>query len=227
VSTPAFRVIRAGDSAVFVQLEERIDPAINAHAIRLARAVDAARVVGVRDVVPTYHSVAVYFDPLRTDFAGLSDLLSNAAQRTAQDTANSGPIGGSETAAVVRIPVSYGGDDGPDLGEVAAFAQMSAADVVARHAGRTYRVFMMGFVPGFPYMGTVDPAIAAPRRSTPRLRVPAGSGGIAGSQTGIYPAETPGGWQLIGRTRLQLFDLARPEPFLLKPGDTVEFYPEQ
>ena len=98
--------------------------------------------------------------------------------------------------------------------------------MIARHTGRVYLVFMMGFLPGFPYLGTVDPAIAAPRRATPRLRVPAGSVGIAGSQTGIYPAETPGGWQVIGRTPVTLFDMSRTDPFLLEPGDAVEFYAE-
>ena len=119
----------------------------------------------------------------------------------------------------------YGGEHGPDLGDVAAFAGLSEAEVVAKHVAVFYRVFMMGFVPGFPYMGTVDATIAVPRRTTPRVRVPAGSVGIAGSQTGIYPTETPGGWQLIGRTDVHLFDLSRPAPFLLKAGDTVQFYP--
>jgi KipI family sensor histidine kinase inhibitor len=214
-----FRIVRAGDSVTIVEFADRIDERVNDEAIALSNLVERARLAGVRDVVPTYRSVAVYFDPLRTDFAALQDLLSQASQHRAGE-----PTPGRAAGAPVRIPVRYGGEHGPDLGEVAAFAGLSEADVVARHVATTYRVFMMGFVPGFPYMGTVDPAIAAPRRPTPRVRVPAGSVGIAGSQTGIYPTETPGGWQLIGRTDMPLFDLSRAEPFLLKAGDAVEFY---
>jgi inhibitor of KinA len=125
----------------------------------------------------------------------------------------------------VSIPVCYDEDLGPDLPAVAAFAGLGPADVIRLHAGATYRVFMLGFVPGFAYMGIVDDRIAIPRHATPRVRVPAGSVGIAGVQTGIYPAETPGGWQLIGRTPLAPFDPDRPEPFLLKAGDAVRFRP--
>src|SRR6185503_17931278 len=127
--------------------------------------------------------------------------------------------------APVRIPVCYGGELGPDLGAVAGFSQMDEAAVVVAHTARTYRVFMLGFVPGFAYLGTVDDRIAMPRRSTPRVRVPVGSVGIAGVQTGVYPAETPGGWQLIGRTPVKPFDPFRDPPFLMKAGDSVQFYP--
>jgi inhibitor of KinA len=125
----------------------------------------------------------------------------------------------------VRIPVRYGEELGPDLEQVAAFGRMSQSDAIAFHAKPIYRVFMLGFVPGFAYLGIVDSRIAMPRRTTPRVRVPAGSVGIAGVQTGIYPAETPGGWHLIGRTPLKPFDALRPEPFLMKAGDSVQFYP--
>ena len=215
-----YRVVQAGDSVTIVEFEERIDERINAQAIALANRVERAQIAGVRDIVPTYRSVAVYFDPLRIDYAALQEALSGAGQHLVSEGATDRAVG-----APVRIPVRYGGEHGPDLGEVAAFAGLSEAEVVAKHVAVSYRVFMMGFVPGFPYMGTVDATIAAPRRTTPRVRVPAGSVGIAGSQTGIYPTETPGGWQLIGRTDVPLFDLSRPAPFLLKAGDTVQFYP--
>jgi inhibitor of KinA len=223
VNGDGFRLVHAGDSVVVLELENRIDERVNARAIRVAAALARARLRGVRDIVPTYRSVAVYFDPLRVDFTRLSDLLSTGARAAAdsEDAARPGP------RSPVRIPVRYGGPDGPDLADVAAFAKVSEAEVVARHTGRVYRVFMMGFLPGFPYLGTVDPVIAAPRRATPRLRVPAGSIGIAGSQTGMYPAESPGGWQLIGRASVRLFDLSRPNPFLLEPGDDVEFVAER
>ena len=117
----------------------------------------------------------------------------------------------------------YGGELGPDLTVVAAFSGLSEAEVIAVHAESTYRVYMLGFLPGFAYLGSVDERIAIPRRESPRLRVPAGSVGIAGRQTGVYPLPAPGGWQLIGRTPTRLFDLARAEPFLLRPGDQVRF----
>ena len=210
------RIVPAGDSALIVEFEERIDPAINARAIALADLLQAAAIAGVRDVVPTYRSVAVFFDPLRTNYDTLLERIERDAGRPAPDAARQ--------AEPLRIPVCYGGDLGPDLGAVAAFGGISADEVIALHASATYRVFMLGFVPGFAYMGIVDARIAAPRHSTPRVRVPAGSVGIAGVQTGIYPAETPGGWQLIGRTPIKPFDANRAQPFLMKAGDAVRFY---
>jgi inhibitor of KinA len=212
----AARVVAAGDSAIVVEFDERIDAAVNARAIALAAALQAAAVRGVRDVVPTYRSVAIHFDPLRTAY----DRLVAAIQH---EIAHPSPAP-SAAQPPVRIPVCYGADLGPDLSDVAASAGASEDEVVRRHTAPTYRVFMLGFVAGFAYMGTVDASIAVPRRATPRLRVPVGSVGIAGVQTGIYPAETPGGWQLIGRTPVKPFDLARSEPFLLQAGNHVQFY---
>ena len=124
----------------------------------------------------------------------------------------------------LRIPVCYGAELGPDLAGVAAFAHLDEDAVVRAHTAVTYRVFMLGFVPGFAYLGIVDERISMPRHATPRLRVPAGSVAIAGVQTGIYPMETPGGWQVIGRTPIRPFDPDRAEPFLMKAGDAVQFY---
>jgi inhibitor of KinA len=211
------RIVPAGDSVLVVEFDERIDAAVNARAIAVADAIEAAGLPGVRDVVPTYRSVAVYFDPLRTAYDTLHRLLEREAEGAAPDA--------SAPRAPIRIPVCYGGELGPDLESVGAYANLSAEDVVRLHAGATYRVFMLGFVPGFAYMGTVDVRIAAPRHSIPRVRVPLGSVGIAGVQTGIYPAETPGGWQLIGRTTVKPFEPSRAAPFLLKAGDAVRFYP--
>ena len=210
------RIVTAGDSAVVIEFEDRIDAGVNAQALALADAIAAAHVAGVRDVVPTFRSVTVYFDPLRTDYDALVALVETAAARPAPPA--------SVQRAPIRIPVCYGGDFGPDLADVAAFAGATEHDVIERHAARTYRVFALGFVAGFAYLGTVDESIAMPRHSTPRIRVPAGSVGIAGVQTGVYPAETPGGWRLIGRTPIKPFDLVRPDPFLMKAGDSVQFY---
>jgi len=212
----AFRIVSAGDSAVIVEFDARIDVAINARAIAVAESVQSAAIPGVRDVVPTYCSVAIYFDPLRTNYdALLARVEQDAAQMPRMDRI---------AREAVRVPVSYGDDLGPDLDAVATFARITADEVVQIHTRATYRVFMLGFVAGFAYMGTVDERIAMPRHATPRVRVPLGSVGIAGVQTGVYPAETPGGWRLIGRTPLKPFDPGRAEPFLMRAGDAVQFY---
>lgn len=207
----------SGDSLVLVEFDARIAPEINRRAVALAEAIAAAHVTGVRDVVPAYSSVGVHVDPLRFDAAALDAVVSHDWDRaTAPDEA---------AARVVEIPMCYGGAFGPDLDEVAAFAGMSPEQVVATHAAGTYRVYMLGFLPGFAYLGGVDAAIAMPRRQSPRTAVPAGSVGIAGVQTGVYPTECPGGWRLIGRTPVAMFDVARARPALLQPGDRVRFVP--
>jgi inhibitor of KinA len=210
-------IISAGDAAVVLEFDERIDPAISTRAAALAAAVASERFPGVRDVVPTYRSVTVYFDPLRTDQQKLTTTLHRLARvADARELPRTPPV---------AIPVCYGGDCGPDLATVAAFSGLSEAAVIDLHAAATYRVLMLGFTPGFAYMGIVDARIAASRLETPRQRVPRGSVGIAREQTGIYPSDTPGGWQLIGRTPLRTFDLSRADPFLLHAGDQVQFVP--
>jgi KipI family sensor histidine kinase inhibitor len=215
-----FRIVAAGDAAFIVELENRIDPVVNETAIALAKAIRATALPGVRDVVPTYRSVAVHFNPLRTDYDALVARVNTwMGDRSLEGTRP--PYG---DPSPVQVPVCYEGEFGPDLAEVAAFAAVSEDEAVRLHTARIYRVFMLGFMPGFAYMGIVDEHIAAPRLSTPRVRVPAGSVGIAGVQTGIYPASTPGGWRIIGRTPLKLFDLSRREPALFESGDAVQFY---
>ena len=219
----ALRVRDAGDSAVVMEIgapggrqAEGPDSSINAHAIAIARAVRERRFRGVRDVVAAFHSVGVFFDPLAAD---VDAIVFEAEAALAH------PVTASSSGPLVEIPVVYGGDAGPDLGAVASFAGCPAEDVISRHSGRVYRVFMLGFLPGFPYMAAVDSTIAAPRRPTPRLRVAAGSVGIAGRQTGIYPRDSPGGWHIIGRTPLNLFNASLPSPAALSAGDSVRFVP--
>ncbi len=211
---PDWRIRMAGDAAVTVELEPLIDPVINARVVALAAAVRATRCPGVRDVVPSYNTVTVYFDPLHTDLDRLWASLEEMAATPVPDAA---------PAREVVVPVRYGGAAGPDLDEVAAFAGCSTDEVVRRHTAPLYRVYMVGFLPGFPYLGTVDARIAMPRRSSPRLAVPAGSVGIAGAQTGIYPTTAPGGWRLIGLAVVNAFDAGREPPGLFHPGDTVRF----
>jgi KipI family sensor histidine kinase inhibitor len=209
------RVLPAGDSAWSIELPERIDVAINARAIRIARDVEAAG-LPVTDVVVGYRAVMIYIDPLSEAAAGVESRLHEIASAVSSDETAPG--------ALVEVPVCYDGPHGPDLGDVAAFGGCSIDDVIALHLGREYRVFVVGFVPGFAYMAPVDPRIAAPRRTSPRLKVPPGSVAVAAGQTGVYPAETPGGWSLIGRCPVKPYDADRAEPFLFHPGDTVRFH---
>jgi KipI family sensor histidine kinase inhibitor len=210
-----FRIVAAGDSAVIVEFEERIDPDINARAVALAGLIRTSGLQGLRDVVPSYRSVAVYFDPLRTDYDRLHSLLEGGA-----NSPTTVEVRGSEP---IQIPVRYGGEEGPDLSYIASRAALSEDDVADIHCATTYRVYMLGFLPGFAYMGIVDPRIAAPRLAAPRVRVRAGSVGLAGQQTGIYPIDSPGGWLLVGRSLLEPYDLSRRDPFLFQAGDLVRF----
>jgi KipI family sensor histidine kinase inhibitor len=212
------RIHLSGDTMMLVELEHAIDPMTNRRVIALAERLQARLGNRVRDIVPAYCAVGIHFDPLTTDLAALQGVVEREATQAVVASRRN-------DRSVVEIAVRYGGTDGPDLQSVAEWAQCSPEEVIERHSSRTYRVYMLGFVPGFSYMGRVDERIAAPRRRVPRDRVPAGSVGIAGEQTGVYPIATPGGWQLIGRTDAVMFDASRSRPSLLQPGDEVRFVP--
>ena len=210
------RIVSAGDAALLLELPARIDPEVNDRAVALAAAIGRQCAGMVRDVVVGYCTVTVYFDPLQVD--------PDQMERRVKELADRSPAPERSSGALVEVPVCYGGSEGPDLPAVAAAVGVTEGEVAAIHCGLTYRVYVVGFVPGFPYMASVDPRLALPRRATPRTRVPAGSVAIAAGQTGIYPSETPGGWHLIGRTPLKPYDAARREPFAFKPGDRVRFH---
>lgn len=214
-----FRISPCGDSMLLVEFEASIDPVVNDRVIALGARLRDRRARGILDVVPGYRALGVHFDPLQTDLAALERAIDAEA-----NAADASPL--PATRPVVEIPVRYGGEMGPDLEAVALQAGCSQDQVIARHTGRLYRVYMLGFVPGFAYMGGVDPTIAVPRHRVPRERVPAGSVGIAGEQTGVYPVESPGGWHLIGRTSTRMFDPSASTPSLLQPGDVVRFIRE-
>jgi 5-oxoprolinase (ATP-hydrolysing) subunit B len=224
-SGPQPRIAAFGDAAVLLTLADRVDPGL----ARLAQAVAAAldegrgRWPALGRAVPAHASVLVPFDPLAIDFDEVRAIVEACARR-AVGSGGAGAVA-PERRPTVEIRVRYGGADGPDLDEVAAVHDLSPSDVVELHADATYRVLFLGFAPGFAYLGGLPPGLATPRRSTPRTRVPAGSVGIAGEQTGVYPLAMPGGWQLIGRTDTVLWDLSRPSPALLQPGDLVRFVP--
>jgi inhibitor of KinA len=207
------RLSLLGDSAVTISLGDSISEEIHARVRALCARLDAKPPVGMVEYVPAYTTVTVFFDPLhraatRTAIASLVDDLDSVS---------------TATPRTVDIPVCYGGDLGPDLEMVAEQAKLSPDEVVAIHTAGDYLVYMIGFAPGFPYLGGMDPRIAAPRRAAPRLTVPVGTVGIAGTQTGVYPLATPGGWQLIGRTPLALFRPLEDPPTLLRLGDRVRF----
>lgn len=216
---PDWTLTPDGDAALLVRFEQRIDPAINARAIALAAALRRRRMDGVRDVVEAYAAVTVHVDPASADIGAVAEAVARLARETGAEYPS------AERRREHRLPVCYGGAHGPDLAEVARFGHCTEEEVIRRHCSSAYRVYMLGFQPGFAYLGSVEPSIAAPRRATPRVQVPARSVGIAGQQTGVYPAVSPGGWQLIGRTTVRLFDLDRPDPFLLHAGDVVRFEP--
>lgn len=211
------RIVSLSECALTVEFGNSIALHTNELVLAGCAAIDQAALPGVMEVVPTYRSVTVYFDPVRIDATTLSREI-EAIIATRIDAPTRLP-----TTHI--LPLWYGGAAGPDLLDVANHADLRMEEVSRLHASVTYRVYMLGFSPGFPYLGTVPDRIATPRLPTARRHVAAGSVGIAGTQTGIYPQASPGGWRIIGRTPVQLFRLSRPKPFLIDAGDLVRFVP--
>lgn len=215
------RFLPAGDSAIAVEFGREIDLNINNQVAAMRTVIEAAidegKIKGIVELVPTYGSLLVVYDQLTVGYAGLIEQLKILAEG----------LEGVEIPdrEVVEIPVVYGGEYGPDLGIVAQLNSLSEDEVIKRHSEAEYPIYMLGFVAGFPYLGGMDKSIAAPRKQTPRLKIPAGSVGIAGQQTGIYSVESPGGWQIIGRTPLKLYDADREKPILLRAGQSIRFKP--
>jgi KipI family sensor histidine kinase inhibitor len=206
------------DDALLLRMGDRIDAATNARVHALCERIRSRRPAWLRDLVPAYASTGVFFDARLVDAAGAEAWLRDQFAALPSDASLA-----TAAARTVEVPVMYGGEAGPDLDSAAAELGIAPAQLAQRHAAGEYTVAMIGFAPGFPYLLGLDPALALPRLATPRTSVPAGSVGIGGAQTGIYPRESPGGWRLIGRTPLTLFDPAREPPALLAPGDRVRF----
>ena len=203
-----------GDSAMTIVAGEGINAAATESVDRLMRMLASLRIAGVTDIVPSYASVVIHYDPLTITWDDLKDRVLLGA-----DSAE-GSAGEASSSRSHAIPVQY---DGEDLEEIARLTSMSVAEVIEVHSGREYRVNVIGFVPGFAYLGPLDDRLVIPRREVPRKRVPAGSVAIAEAQTGIYPSSTPGGWHLLGTTTIQTFDTAHSPPALFSVGDTVRF----
>jgi KipI family sensor histidine kinase inhibitor len=213
--TDGLRFAPCGDRSVLLYLGDGIDPAVNDHVLALSAALRANPHPALVEVTGSYHCLLIEYDPLRIRLDQLEEMVRGTLQ---------GPVA-PPAARTVEIPVCYGGDFGPDLDAVADHARLTAAEVVRRHSSGAYRVYALGFSPGFPYLGGLDPAIHTPRLADPRVKVPGGSVGIGNDQTGIYPTPSPGGWQLIGRTPVRLFDAEHTPPAMLEPGDLIHFVP--
>ncbi|WP_409971199.1 5-oxoprolinase subunit PxpB [Bacillus sp. Bva_UNVM-123] len=213
-----FTCSSAGDRAVLVQFKQEISEETNWKVIALANHLEKNQIDGVEEWVPAYAALMVYYNPIKIGYVELVKILveldiEESSQR--------------KTSSIIHeIPVLYGGECGPDLQDVAAFHGLNVQDVIHIHSRSTYRVYMIGFVPGFPYLGGLDSRLHTPRLDIPRLKIPAGSVGIAGQQTGIYPLTSPGGWRIIGHTPISLFQPDdRVNPFLISAGDSIRFVP--
>ena len=209
------RLLDCGDRALTVEFGNAVDPELN----QRVRALDHALkgIPGIVETIPTFRSLFIEYDPFTISRNQLSKLIT---ARLNQPEANAR---GNEK--IIDIPVCYGGEFGPDLADVAANAGLSEAEVIERHSRNNYPIYMLGFMPGFAYLGGLDPQLNTPRLKTPRQEIPAGSVGIAGMQTGIYPLKSPGGWRLIGRTPVKVYDPSSPNPFLYAAGDVIRFRP--
>jgi KipI family sensor histidine kinase inhibitor len=204
-----------GEAAVLVEYGQDVSPLIQASVSALEQALLREMHPAITEWIPTYRSLLVHYDPLQVGYQEMADWLSARSNQTGD--------AGAVPRRRVTLPVLYGGEMGPDLPFVAQHSQLPEQEVVRLHQQPDYLVYMLGFMPGFPYLGGLDPRIVTPRLTTPRTSVPAGSVGIADRQTGVYPLNSPGGWQLIGRTPVRLYAPERSEPIMLRPGDLLKF----
>ncbi len=215
---PHVRIEALADDAWLLTLGDAIEPALLARVHARVDDLRATAPAGILDLVPAYASIGVFFDPRQL---GAGEVRAWLQARLDSDARQRREGGG----ACIEVPVAYGGEFGPDLADAARELGLDAEKLASRHAAAEYTVAMIGFAPGFPYLAGLDPALALARLATPRTHIPAGSVAIGGAQTGIYPRESPGGWRLLGRTPLALFDPGRGSPALLQPGDRVRFRP--
>ena len=205
-----------GDCAISIDFGQVIDPKINRQIRQIIEQIKGLQLDGIVELVPTYCALLVQYDAMVYSYSDICRILEPTLQESVTDSAN-------ELVTIVEIPTVYGGEFGPDLGFVASYNHLSEAEVVSIHSGTDYLVYMLGFIPGFTYLGGMDPRIATPRLSSPRTLIPAGSVGIAGEQTGTYPSDSPGGWQIIGRTPVTMYDMSKEQAALLQAGDYVRY----
>ena len=207
-----------GDRAISIDFGQVIDPTINRHIRQTIERIKELQLEGIIELVPTYCALLVEYDAMLYSYSEICNIIEPTLEEGMTDTTN-------ELVTVVEVPTVYGGDFGPDLSFVASHNHLSEDEVVSIHSGTDYLVYMLGFIPGFTYLGGMDPRIATPRLSSPRTLIPAGSVGIAGEQTGTYPSDSPGGWQIIGRTPVTMYDMSKAQAALLNAGDYVRYVP--
>ena len=207
-----------GDRAISIDFGQAIDPKINRHIRQTIERIKELQLEGIIELVPTYCALLVEYDAMLYSYSDICNIIEPTLEEGMTDTTN-------ELVTVVEVPTVYGGDFGPDLSFVATHNHLSEDEVVSIHSGTDYLVYMLGFIPGFTYLGGMDPRIATPRLSSPRTLIPAGSVGIAGEQTGTYPSDSPGGWQIIGRTPVTMYDMSKAQAALLNAGDYVRYVP--
>lgn len=215
-----------GDQAIIIDFGKDINIATQQKVQAITEFLDEHPPVWMVEYIPAFTTVAVFYDPIKVlRISGSEKLPYEQVRHRLEELLSGLKAGNSPESRVVEIPVCYGGEYGPDLEHVARVNGLTTEEVIHIHSSGDYLVYMIGFAPGFPYVGGMSEKIAAPRREAPRLKIPARTVGIAGKQTGIYPIETPGGWQLIGRTPLELFRPAAESPSLLRAGDKIQFRP--
>lgn len=211
------RYLTAGDKAIVLEFGNEISRELNLLVRKMHYCIIKKNIEGIEEIISTYRSLIIHYNPQRVKYADLVQQLKELEKFVTEITL---PV-----AHVIEIPVLYGGEYGPDLEFIAQFNKLSAKEVINLHTGKEYFIYMLGFSPGFAYLGGMSDKIATPRLEKPRLKVSEGSVGIAGKQTGIYPIKSPGGWQIMGRTPIKLYDPKKESPFLLKSGDYIKFYP--
>lgn len=207
-----------GDRAISIDFGQVIDPTINRHIRQTIERIKELQLDGIIELVPTYCALLVEYDAMLYSYSEICNIIEPTLEEGMTNTTN-------ELVTVVEVPTVYGGKFGPDLSFVASHNHLSEDEVISIHSGTDYLVYMLGFIPGFTYLGGMDPRIATPRLSSPRTLIPAGSVGIAGEQTGTYPSDSPGGWQIIGRTPVTMYDMSKAQAALLKAGDYVRYVP--
>lgn len=211
------KMYTAGDSSVLIVFGQEISPEINAQITALVHMMKAQHIEGVTDMIPAFASLLINYDPRVISYDVLSARLEKLLKLEIS--------GQASDSRIYEIPVCYGGAYGPDLQAIADHAGLSPEEVIQIHSSRDYLIYMLGFLPGFSYLGGLDERIHTPRLANPRIRIPAGSVGIGGSQTGIYPLDSPGGWQLLGLTPVKTYDPSREVPILFEAGDYIRFVP--